>query len=202
MEFIPLMEETGLILEVGAWALRRAVLDQREWERRGLRAPRIAVNVSAVQLRMRDFVDVVTAAVDDGEGRTAIDLELTESVLMTDIQGNIEKLNALRARGMMIAIDDFGTGHSSLAYLARLPVDTLKIDRSFIIKMLDDPGAMVLVQTILSLANSLKLSVVAEGVDSDDQAAMLQQLKCEQIQGFLVSKPLPMEDMARLLAGE
>jgi len=202
MEFIPLMEETGLILEVGAWALRRAVLDQREWERRGLRAPRIAVNVSAMQLRMRDFVDVVIAAVDGGGDRSAIDLELTESVLMTDVQGNIEKLNALRARGMMIAIDDFGTGHSSLAYLARLPVDTLKIDRSFIIKMLDDPGAMVLVQTILSLANSLKLSVVAEGVDSDDQAAMLQQLKCEQIQGFLVSKPLPMEEMARLLAGE
>jgi diguanylate cyclase (GGDEF)-like protein len=199
MEFIPLMEETGLILEVGTWALKQAVLDHREWVSRGLAAPRIAVNISAIQLRQRDFVDVVTSAVGREAGPSVIDLELTESELMKDIQGNIEKLNALRALGMKVAIDDFGTGHSSLAYLARLPVDVLKIDRSFIIKMLDDPGAMVLVQTIISLANALKLTVIAEGVDSEEQARMLRLLRCDQAQGFLVSKPLPMDEMAGLL---
>jgi EAL domain-containing protein (putative c-di-GMP-specific phosphodiesterase class I) len=199
MAFIPLMEETGLILEVGAWALKQAVLDHREWVSRGLAAPRIAVNISAIQLRQRDFVDVVTSAVGREAGPSVIDLELTESELMKDIQGNIEKLNALRALGMKVAIDDFGTGHSSLAYLARLPVDVLKIDRSFIIKMLDDPGAMVLVQTIISLANALKLTVIAEGVDSEEQARMLRLLRCDQAQGFLVSKPLPMDEMAGLL---
>jgi len=199
MEFIPLMEATGLIREVGAWALEQAARDQREWHARGLQAPRIAVNVSAMQIRLRDFVDVVKQSVGGTEAPSTIDLELTESVLMTDMQGNTEKLAALRALGFQIAIDDFGTGHSSLAYLARLPVDQLKIDRSFIIKMLDDPGALILVQTIISLASSLGLTVVAEGVDSDDQAKMLQQLGCEQIQGFLVSKPVPMDDIARLL---
>jgi diguanylate cyclase (GGDEF)-like protein len=201
MEFIPLMEETGLILEVGAWALRQAVLDHREWVGRGLAAPRVAVNVSAIQLRQRDFVDAVTGAVGEGAAPPAIDLELTESLLMKDVQSNIEKLNALRALGMKVAIDDFGTGHSSLAYLARLPVDALKIDRSFIDKMLDDATAMTLVQTIISLAHSLKLLVVAEGVESEEQARMLRLLRCDQMQGFLVSKPLPMEEMAGLLGG-
>jgi EAL domain-containing protein (putative c-di-GMP-specific phosphodiesterase class I) len=200
MEFIPLMEETGLILEVGAWALRRAAADHREWVSGGLPAPRIAVNVSALQLQQRDFVDAVTSAVGGGAMLSAIDLELTESLLMKDIEGNIEKLKAIRALGMRVAIDDFGTGHSSLAYLARLPVDALKIDRSFIITMLDDPGTMTLVQTIVSLAHSLKLSVVAEGVDSEEQANILRLLRCDQMQGYLVSKPLPLDEMAALLS--
>ncbi|OGA56309.1 MAG: hypothetical protein A3G81_34040 [Betaproteobacteria bacterium RIFCSPLOWO2_12_FULL_65_14] len=199
MEFIPLMEETGLIREAGAWALRQAALDHREWVSRGLAAPRIAVNVSAVQLRDRDFVDVVTSATGGEATPPAIDLELTESLLMKDLQGNIEKLNALRALGVKVAIDDFGTGHSSLAYLAKLPVDALKIDRSFIITMLDDAGAMALVQTIISLAHSLKLAAVAEGVDSEEQARMLRLLRCDQMQGYLISKPLPMAGMTALL---
>ena len=200
MQFIPLMEETGLILEAGAWALRQAALDHREWVSRGLAATRVAVNVSAVQLRKRDFVDVVTSAIGGEAMWPMIDLELTESLLMKDIQGNIEKLNALRALGVRVAIDDFGTGHSSLAYLAKLPVDALKIDRSFIITMLEDPGSMTLVQTIISLAHSLKLAVVAEGVDAEEQARMLRLLRCDQMQGYLVSKPLPMDAMAGLLA--
>ena len=118
---------------------------------------------------------------------------------MKDLQGNIEKLNALRALGVKVAIDDFGTGHSSLAYLAKLPVDALKIDRSFIITMLDDAGAMALVQTIISLAHSLKLAAVAEGVDSEEQARMLRLLRCDQMQGYLISKPLPMAGMTALL---
>ena len=199
MQFIPLMEETGLILEAGAWALRQAILDHRKWIEQDLPAPRIAVNVSAIQLRQRDFVSVVTEAISRGAAEHAIDLEITESLLMDDIDGNIEKLKAIRDLGVRIAIDDFGTGHSSLAYLARLPVEALKIDRSFIITMVRDPDAMTLVRTIISLAHSLKLTVVAEGVDSEDQAKMLRLLKCEQMQGYLFSKPLPFEAMTALL---
>jgi EAL domain-containing protein (putative c-di-GMP-specific phosphodiesterase class I) len=201
MQFIPLMEETGLILEAGNWALRRAKADHHAWVRSGLPAPRIAVNVSALQLRQRDFVEQVQSALAD-DGRPAIDLELTESLLMKDIDRNVETLAALRALGMRVAIDDFGTGHSSLSYLARLPVDTLKIDRSFIITMLKDSASMTLVRTIISLAHSLKLDVVAEGVDSEEQAQVLCQLGCDQMQGFLVSKPLPRNEFGALLRGE
>jgi len=200
MQLIPLLEETGLILEVGSWALKQAVADYHEWVERKLVAPRIAVNISAIQLRQADFVSVVMNAVGREGCSSAIDLELTESLLMTDMSGNVEKLNALRSLGVKIAIDDFGTGHSSLGYLAKLPVDTIKIDRSFIITMLDEPAAMTLAQMIITLAHSLKLSVVAEGVDSEEQAHMLRLLRCDQIQGYLISKPLPMNEMAALLA--
>lgn len=199
MQFIPLMEETGLILEAGAWALRQAVLDHRKWIEQDLPAPHIAVNVSAIQLRQRDFVSVVTDVINRGMTQQAIDLEITESLLMDDIEGNIEKLRAIRDLGVRIAIDDFGTGHSSLAYLARLPVEALKIDRSFVITMVHDPNAMTLVRTIISLAHSLNLTVVAEGVDSEDQAKILRLLRCEQMQGYLFSKPLPFEAMTVLL---
>jgi diguanylate cyclase (GGDEF)-like protein len=199
MQFIPLMEETGLILEVGGWALRRAVLDYDEWIAAGLRAPRIAVNVSAMQLRQRDFVAVVKRAIGQGAQPPGIDLEITESLLMDDIEGNIEKLRAIRALGVRVAIDDFGTGHSSLAYLARLPADVLKIDRSFIITMLRDANAMTLASTIVSLAHSLKLKVVAEGVDAEDQASALRVMGCDEMQGYLYSKPVPKEELVCLL---
>lgn len=199
MQFIPLMEETGLILDVGAWALRQAVLDQREWVDQGIAAPRIAVNVSAIQLRQRDFVSVVTEAISRGMTPQAIDLEITESLLMDDIEGNIEKLKAIRDLGVRIAIDDFGTGHSSLAYLVGLPVEALKIDRSFIITMLSNPDTMTLVRTIISLAHSLRLTVVAEGVDSEEQAWVLRLLRCNQMQGYLFSKPVPIDAMTALL---
>jgi diguanylate cyclase (GGDEF)-like protein len=198
MQFIPLMEETGLILEVGVWALRRAALDQREWVGQGLPAPRVAVNVSAIQLRQRQFVSVVNEAIGQGGAAQAIDLEITESRLMEDIAGNIRKLKALRELGMRVAIDDFGTGHSSLAYLAKLPVDSLKIDRSFIITMLQNVDTMTLVSTIISLAHALKLKVVAEGVDSDAQAKLLRLVRCDEMQGYLYSRPLPAEELVKL----
>jgi EAL domain-containing protein (putative c-di-GMP-specific phosphodiesterase class I) len=119
---------------------------------------------------------------------------------MEDIESNIARLRQVRALGIGVAIDDFGTGHSSLAYLAKLPVDALKIDRSFIITMSKDSDTMTLVETIVSLAHSLKLKVVAEGVDSEDQAAVLRRLRCDQLQGYLFSKPLPPEQFAVLLA--
>ena len=129
----------------------------------------------------------------------ALDLELTESLLMEDIQGNVEKLKAIQALGVEVAIDDFGTGHSSLSYLAKLPVDTLKIDRSFIITMLNDADTMTLVQTMISLAHSLRLTVVAEGVDAEEQAKMLRLLRCDQMQGYLFSRPVPFDEITALL---
>jgi EAL domain-containing protein (putative c-di-GMP-specific phosphodiesterase class I) len=198
-EFIPLLEETGLILEVGAWALRRAVRDHGDWLARGLAAPRIAVNVSAIQLRQSDFVAVVRQSLAAGPTPPGIDIEITESLIMEDIEGNIAKLNAIRDMGLNIAIDDFGTGYSSLAYLARLPLSTLKIDRAFIITMLDDPNTMTLVSTIISLAHSFGLKVVAEGVDHEEQAGMLRLLRCDEMQGFLFSEPGSLEAMSALL---
>jgi len=199
LEFIPLMEETGLILPVGSWALARASLDHRRFAELGLEAPRIAVNVSSIQLRQRDFVAMLKQAVASSGTPTGIDLEITESLIMEDIDANIEKLTEARALGSNIAIDDFGTGYSSLAYLARLPVHSLKIDRSFIIGMLKKPDMMTVVSTIVSLAHSIKLKVVAEGVDSEDQAAKLRELRCDQMQGYLFSKPVPFEAVAVML---
>ena len=200
MKFIPLMEETGLILDAGNWALKRASLDHRKWTEQGLKPPRVAVNVSPIQLRQRDFVSAVEQAILEGVAPTGIDLEITESLVMEDIEGNIGKLREVRKLGAAIAIDDFGTGYSSLAYLAKLPVQTLKIDRSFIITMLNEPDTMTLVQTIISLAHSLRLKVVAEGVDSEDQAKVLRLLRCDEMQGYLFSKPLPFTEMTALLA--
>jgi diguanylate cyclase (GGDEF)-like protein len=199
MKFIPLMEEIGLILPVGSWALRRASLDHRSWVNQGLTAPRVAVNVSPIQLRQRDFVGVVEQAIMEGVAPTGIDLEITESLIMEDVEGNIEKLKSIRGLGMSIAIDDFGTGYSSLSYLAWLPVQTLKIDRSFIITMLKNPDTMTLVQTMISLAHSLKLQVVAEGVDEEEQAKTLRLLRCDEMQGYLFSRPVPFDQITALL---
>jgi len=199
LQFIPLLEEIGLIQQVGSWALKRASLDHRGWVEQGIKAPRVAVNVSPIQLRQRIFVEVIEHAIMEGLAPTAIDLEITESLIMEDIQGNIQKLDAVRALGVNIAIDDFGTGYSSLGYLAKLPVQSLKIDRSFITAMHKDANAMTLVSTIVSLAHSLQLKVVAEGVETEEQANSLRLLRCDEMQGYLFSKPLPMAALAELL---
>ncbi|HSQ81424.1 MAG TPA: EAL domain-containing protein [Casimicrobiaceae bacterium] len=201
-QFIPLLEETGMILDVGAWAIRRAVIDHDQWRSGGLDAPRVAVNVSPIQLRKPDFVGIVHAAIAHGTGPCAIDLEITESLIMEDVEENIRKLAAVRAMGIGIAVDDFGTGYSSLSYLTKLPVQTLKIDRAFISAMLDDPNTMLLVSTVISLAHSLGLKVVAEGVDAEPQAQMLRRLKCDEMQGYLISEAVPPEELATLLAGD
>jgi EAL domain-containing protein (putative c-di-GMP-specific phosphodiesterase class I) len=202
MKFIPLMEETGLILDVGLWALRQAALDRKRWLDQGVAAPRVAVNVSAVQLRKADFVATVEAALRHGADPHGIDLEITESLIMEDIEGTQQKLRALRELGIDLAIDDFGTGYSSLAYLAKLPAQVLKIDRAFVTTMIDDPSSMTLVSTMISLAHSLRLKVVAEGVETQEQAKVLHLLHCDQIQGYLVSKPLPFEQISTLIEHE
>ena len=197
--FIGLLEETGLILDVGAWVLRRAVRDHRQCTGQGIALPRIAINVSSIQLRQRDFVAVVKEAISEEATPTRLDLEITESVLMEDVEGNKDKLKALRNLGVRITIDDFGTGYSSLSYLTKLPVDSLKIDRSFIAGMLSDPDTMTLVSTIVSLAHSLRLTVVAEGVETEEQASTMRLLRCDQAQGYLFSRPVPLEQLALVL---
>ena len=197
--FIALMEETGLILEAGRWALSQAVADHARWTALGLPDVRVAVNISSLQLRQRGFVAELREALARGTDPPGIDLEITESLVMESIEENIDTLKAIRDLGVNIAIDDFGTGYSSLAYLARLPVASLKIDRVFISSMLDDPNAMSLVQTVISLAHSLRLKVIAEGVESEDQAKVLRLLRCDEIQGFLFSRPVPFEEMTALL---
>jgi diguanylate cyclase (GGDEF)-like protein len=199
LRFIPLLEETGMILDVGAWALRRAALDHRRWLKLYLMAPRIAVNVSAIQLRDRDFVDVVRAAVRQGANPPSVDIEITESVIMGDIEATVDKLRAIRDMGLDIAIDDFGTGYTSLGYLTKLPIHSLKIDRSFIVTMTDDPDTMTLVSTIISLAHSLRLKVCAEGVETEEQAKVLRLLRCDEMQGYLISPALPLEELIPLL---
>jgi EAL domain-containing protein (putative c-di-GMP-specific phosphodiesterase class I) len=193
-EFIPILEETGLIHAVGQWAMRKAVADYLRWRNAGLPAVRLSVNVSPLQLRQRDFVAEVERTVGlDPESAAGLELEITEGVIMEDIVHSITSLNAIRALGVTVAIDDFGTGFSSLSYLAKLPVDSLKIDRSFVIEMTSGPEGLALVSTIISLAHSLRLIVVAEGVETEAQSQLLGLLNCEQMQGFLFSKPLPAE---------
>lgn len=193
--FIPLLEETGLILEVGRWALRQAAKDHLRWAFAGFAPVRIAVNVSPLQLRHRDFVaDVAAVLAIDPRAAAGLELEITESVIMEDVGRNIASLEAIRAMGVTIAIDDFGTGYSSLNYLSKLPVDTLKIDRYFVNDMTTGPQGLSLVQTIINLAHSLGLKVVAEGVETEEQRRLLRLLNCEQMQGFLFSKPMAAEE--------
>lgn len=193
-QFIPVLEETGLIYEVGRWALRQAIADYLRWRAKGFEAVRIAVNVSPLQLRDPAFVEGVRQKLSvDPNAAGGLELELTESMIMEDLNRSIASLKSIRSLGVKIAIDDFGTGFSSLGYLSKLPVDTLKIDRSFIIDMTDNPEGLALVSTIINLAHGLNLAVVAEGVETEEQQRLLKLLKCDEMQGFLFSKPLPVE---------
>lgn len=195
-DFIPLLERTGRIVEVGHWALQQAVADLRHWRELGLPTPRVAVNVSQLQLTAADFVEHVLAALGD---ERAIDLEITESLMMRDTERSVSKLSTLRAMGIGVKLDDFGIGYSSLSQLARLPIDTLKIDQSFIARMCDETDAMTIVSTIVGLARALRMGVIAEGVETEEQARMLSLLGCEQAQGFLYSRPVPPETLPELL---
>jgi len=199
-EFIPLLEATGMILEVGHWALKRAALDHAAWRAAGLNPPRVAVNVSAIQLRHKDFVESVKAAVPDAaDSGRHVDIEITESMLMEDVDGSIRKLKALQALGVQVAVDDFGTGYSSLSYLTRLPINCLKIDRSFIAQMVNGPEQMAVVSAVISLARALKLTVVAEGVETAEQVKYLKLLHCDEAQGYLFGRPMPASILERKL---
>jgi diguanylate cyclase (GGDEF)-like protein/PAS domain S-box-containing protein len=202
-KFIPVLEETGMIVEVGRWAVEQAFADLNAWASRGLPVPRVAVNVSAVQLQRKEFVDTIIEEIErGGEHPERLELEITESLVMRNVEESTRKLSILRGMGVCVAIDDFGTGYSSLSYLGRLPVDLLKIDRSFIHGVADQSGSVSIVTTIISLAHGLKLEVVAEGVETREQANILRLLRCDQAQGYLFSRPLPAADIERLLAAK
>jgi diguanylate cyclase (GGDEF)-like protein len=192
--FIRILEETRLIHEVGRWALSKAIEDYQRWRMAGLPAVRIAVNVSPLQLRNRSFLaeleEILSVAADAAAG---VELEITESLIMEDVDHSIVSLQAIRALGITIAIDDFGTGFSSLSYLSKLPVDTLKIDRSFVVDMLSGADGLTLVSVIINLAHALKLNVVAEGVETAEQLRQLQALNCDEMQGYFFGKPVPSE---------
>jgi diguanylate cyclase (GGDEF)-like protein/PAS domain S-box-containing protein len=199
-QFVPLLEQTGLIIPVGRWVMGEAARAAARLRAAGAPPLRVAVNVSPIQLRQSDFVRTVAAAIDTDQGADyGLEVEITESVLMEDIESNVIKLNELRAMRIGIAIDDFGTGYSSLAYISRLPVDIIKIDRSFITDFLNDANSMSIVQTIISLSHALQRIVVAEGVERKEQADLLRLLRCDQYQGYLFSRPLPLADVQRLI---
>jgi diguanylate cyclase (GGDEF)-like protein/PAS domain S-box-containing protein len=198
-EFIPALEETGLIREVGRWAIGEAVRQHHAWLAAGLVAPRIAVNVSAVQLAdaylLEDVADVLSAFPTD----PGLDLEVTESAVMANVRAAVDTLRAIHDLGVEIALDDFGTGYSSLSYLFQLPISSMKIDRSFIDGMTTNEDKKTIVSTMVSLGRDLKLRVIAEGVETEEQARLLRSLQCDEIQGFLIGRPMPADALARLL---
>ena len=197
--FVSLLEETGMILAAGRWALGRAVEDIRRWQALGLIVPRTAINVSAMQLKQGDFVESVLSAISGFGKDPLLDLEITESVLVDDLDESTRKLQILRRAGVEVSVDDFGTGYSSLNYLARLPVDVLKIDRSFVMRMQEKGYPRNIVAMIVSLAHTLGLKVIAEGVEEDEQMDLLRELGCDQIQGFLFSKAITADKMEEMI---
>ena len=201
-EFVPALETTGLIGEVAQKIMERAIADWCSWRDAGLPAPRVAVNVAATQLRNDDFVPSLQRALAAMNGDPqALGIEVTESILISNMERAIEVLKRVRALGVPVAIDDFGTGYSSLAYIVTLPIDELKIDRAFVKKVTADSAYEGIVRTCVSLARGLKLKVVAEGVETEAQAAKLRELQCDQAQGFLYSPPVPAEQLVRMLRG-
>jgi diguanylate cyclase (GGDEF)-like protein/PAS domain S-box-containing protein len=201
VEFIPVLEETGLIVPVGEWVLKRACEDLKQWLDRGAPAMPVAVNLSARQFRQHDLEERIRSIVAGaGVDPSLIELEITESQLMHDPDHAVRVLRGLGEAGLRIAIDDFGTGYSSLAYLTRFPLASLKIDRTFVADVLDDEADATIVRTIVDMAHTLGFTVIAEGVELDSQAAFLRALGCEQAQGFLFARPMPADEFSALIA--
>ncbi len=199
-DFIPLAEETGVIVPIGEWVMRTAARQAKAWQDAGLPPFPMAVNVSVEQFRHVNIKEVVASVLDEtGLAPEWLEIELTESALMDDTDGNLIILQELKQLGVLMAVDDFGTGYSSLAYLRRFPIDILKIDRSFVIDVAQDPDADAIVNTVINMARSLGLKVIAEGVETDEQLAFLHGLGCDQYQGYLFSRPLPASGAVGLL---
>jgi len=194
MEFIPLAEETGLIIPIGEAVLRAACRQLKKWHEAGSNRLYVTVNLSGLQLQQVNFIDTLRSAISDtGVDPRLLTLEITESMLMVHAEETLMLLRALKATGVELAIDDFGTGYSSLAYLRRFPVDVLKIDRAFTRDMTKNVDDASIVSGIISLAHNLRLKVVAEGVETQEQRQFLAALSCDCIQGYLLSEPLPGE---------
>ena len=189
-QFIPVAEETGLIIRLGEWVLREACRQCRWWQDHGKPLVRVAVNVSPLQFARADFVDTVFGALKDTKlTGNLLDLELTESIVMHDIDSAIQKMAQLRQQGIRISVDDFGTGYSSLGYLPKLPIDILKIDRCFVSQMGQNDAAVPLINGMISLAHSIGKRVIVEGVETVEQLEILRSLNCDEVQGFLLGRP-------------
>lgn len=200
-EFIGLAEDSGLIVSIGEWVLRTACLQSKAWQDSGFDPLRVAVNLSARQFQQPGLVESVTQILKDtGLNPTFLELELTEGSIMKDPNQAIRKLYELKAMGIHISVDDFGTGYSSLNYLKRFPIDTLKVDQSFVKDINTDPDNEAIVSAIITLAHALKLNVIAEGVETHQQLESLRALKCDEAQGFLFSRPLAVAEFTDLLA--
>jgi EAL domain-containing protein (putative c-di-GMP-specific phosphodiesterase class I) len=199
--FVPLAEETGIIVPIGAWMLEEACRQAALWPANG-KAPAVSVNLSARQLGRPDLVDAVHAALSKSElDADRLWLEITESTLMEDADAAVDALERLRALGVHLSVDDFGTGYSSLAYLRRFPVDFLKVDRSFVAGLGRDDEDSAIVEAVVSMAHSLRLSVVAEGVETSEQLARLRDLGCELAQGFYFAAAVPSAALDALSSG-
>lgn len=199
-EFISLAEDTGMIIPLGEWVLRNACAQNKAWQDAGIRRVRVTVNLSACQFQQHNLVETVARVMSQtGLEPRWLELEITESALMQDMDLAIKTLQDLKEMGVRISIDDFGTGYSSLNYLKRLPVHALKIDRSFVRDITANPEDAAIVSTVIVLARNLNLKVIAEGVETEEQLAFLQQHQCCEMQGYLFSKPLPAEEFAKLL---
>ena len=200
-QFIPLAEETGLIIPIGDRILRDACIQNMAWQRAGLSPVHVAVNIASPHFRQGGLADSVGKALkDSGLQPRWLEVELTESMLMQSVDATLKTLFELKDMGVRLAIDDFGTGYSSLSYLKRFPLDTLKIDRSFVKDLPRDSEDAAIAKAIIAMAHSLKLSVVAEGVETAEQLAFLQQHGCDLVQGFLFSRPVIAQDIPALLA--
>ena len=191
-QFIPFAEQRGLIAEIGAWTTAAAADEVAQWDRSGLPPFGMAVNVSATEFHEPDFADRLATMLRSKQvAANRMELEFTENVIMRDNEATIGILQRLRDMGITLSIDDFGTGFSSLSYLRRFPLDEIKIDRTFVHEMTKDEGAAGVVRGIIELAHSLKLQVIAEGVETTEQIKRLMDLKCDRAQGYLISRPIP-----------
>jgi EAL domain-containing protein (putative c-di-GMP-specific phosphodiesterase class I) len=198
--FISLAEESGLIVPLGEWVLREACRQNEAWQRAGLPRLRVAVNVSGLQFERERLIPAVTRALrESGLQPGWLELEVTESTIMRDSPATLAILDQIKALGLRLAVDDFGTGYSSLSYLRRFPLDALKIDRSFVRDVVTSPDGAAITSAIIAMAKSLNLSVVAEGVETEDQAASLLEKGCRVMQGYLFSRPLPADALASWL---
>jgi EAL domain-containing protein (putative c-di-GMP-specific phosphodiesterase class I) len=198
--FLSLMESNGLIVPLGDWILRQAAADLRRWQGAGFSPGRVAVNISPVQLRRRAFADHLLDLVGEWRNENlGVDIEITEGVLIDDVSSAVSQLRLLRRSGIRVAIDDFGTGYSSLSRLAELPVDMLKIDRSFVNGLTSSGTGRTVAQTIIALGKAFDMETVAEGVETPEQFDILAHLGCDQSQGYLHSRPLSVADIEPLM---